>query len=125
LKDTNGPNPIYGKEEKNSTLREKLLWRNYSLHIESASLCSTPKFFPTCLITSLSLLYELAFGGGLKWWRLIWKELSFSVLNHADTKFCNSFTFVDYILIEILFSRPVNILQIFELLFHGRIFYEC
>jgi hypothetical protein len=27
------------KEEKNSTLREKLLWRNYSLHIESASLC--------------------------------------------------------------------------------------
>jgi hypothetical protein len=39
LKATNGPNPSYGKEEKNSTLREKLLWRNYSLHIESASLC--------------------------------------------------------------------------------------
>jgi hypothetical protein len=27
------------KKEKNSTLRAKLLWRNYSLHIESASLC--------------------------------------------------------------------------------------
>ena len=39
LKATNGPNLSYGKEEKNSTLREKLLWRNYSLHIESASLC--------------------------------------------------------------------------------------
>ena len=39
LKATNGPIPNYGKEEKNSTLREKILWRNYSLHIESASLC--------------------------------------------------------------------------------------
>jgi hypothetical protein len=27
------------KRRKNSTLREKLLWRNYLLHIESASLC--------------------------------------------------------------------------------------
>jgi hypothetical protein len=27
------------KKEKNSTLRAKLLWRNYSFHIESASLC--------------------------------------------------------------------------------------
>jgi hypothetical protein len=27
------------KRRNNSTLREKLLWRNYSLHIESASLC--------------------------------------------------------------------------------------
>jgi hypothetical protein len=26
-------------EKKNSSLRVKLLWRNYSLHIESASLC--------------------------------------------------------------------------------------
>jgi hypothetical protein len=39
LKATNGPNLSYGKEEKNSTLIEKLMWRNYSLHIESASLC--------------------------------------------------------------------------------------
>jgi hypothetical protein len=30
---------VVEEEEKNSTLREKLLWRNYSLHIESASLC--------------------------------------------------------------------------------------
>ena len=39
LKATSGPNSSYGKEEKNSTLRVKLLWINYSLHIESASLC--------------------------------------------------------------------------------------
>ena len=39
LKAINSSYPSYGKEEKNSTLREKLLWRNYSLHIESASLC--------------------------------------------------------------------------------------
>jgi hypothetical protein len=39
LKAINGPKPSYGKEEKNSTLRAKLLWRNYSLHIEFASLC--------------------------------------------------------------------------------------
>jgi hypothetical protein len=38
LKVINGPYPSCGKEEKNSTLREKLLWRNYSLHIEFASL---------------------------------------------------------------------------------------
>jgi len=39
LKAINGSYPSCGKEEKNSTLRAKLLWRNYSLHIESASLC--------------------------------------------------------------------------------------
>jgi hypothetical protein len=27
------------KRRNNSTLREKLLWRNYLLHIESTSLC--------------------------------------------------------------------------------------
>jgi hypothetical protein len=48
LKATNGPNPSYGKEEKSLTLREKLLWRNYSLHIESESL------FPLSLITLFS-----------------------------------------------------------------------
>jgi hypothetical protein len=73
----------------------------------------------------LSLLYELSFGGGLKWWRLSLKELGFSVPNHADTEVCNSFTYVDYILIKILFAHPINISQIFELLFHGRICYEC
>jgi hypothetical protein len=39
LKDVNGTKLSYGKEEKNSTLRAKLLWRNYSLDIEYASLC--------------------------------------------------------------------------------------
>jgi hypothetical protein len=39
LKAINGPIPSYGKRRKNSTLRAKLLWRNYLLHIESASLC--------------------------------------------------------------------------------------
>jgi hypothetical protein len=38
---------------------------------------------------------------------------------------CHSYTYVDHILIEILFSCPIDILQIFELLFHGRICYEC
>jgi hypothetical protein len=72
----------------------------------------------------LSLLYELAFGGGLKWWRPNWKGLSFSVPRCADTEVCHSYTYVDHILIEILFSHPINILQIFELLFHGHIFYD-
>jgi hypothetical protein len=45
-------------------------------------------------------------------------------MNYVNTEVCNSYTFVDYILIEILFSCPINVLQIFELLFHGHIFYE-
>jgi hypothetical protein len=48
LKDINWPNLSYGKEEKNSTLRTKLLWINYSLHIEFASL------FPLSLNTLFS-----------------------------------------------------------------------
>jgi hypothetical protein len=67
----------------------------------------------------LSPLYELAFGGGLKWWRPSWKELSFSVLNRADTEVCNIFTSADHLLIEILLSRPIDILQIYELLSMG------
>jgi hypothetical protein len=39
LKAIKRPILSYGKGEKNSTLREKLLWRNYLLHIEYASLC--------------------------------------------------------------------------------------
>jgi hypothetical protein len=39
FKAINGPIPSYGKERMNSTLREKLLWRNYLLHIQSASIC--------------------------------------------------------------------------------------
>jgi hypothetical protein len=58
-------------------------------------------------------------------WRPNLKELIFSVPNRADMEVYNSFTYVVYILIEILFSRPINILQIFELLFHGSICYEC
>jgi hypothetical protein len=67
------------------------------------------------------LFYELAFGGGLKWWRPNWKELSVSVPNRANMETCNIFTFVDHILIEILVSHPIDILQIFELLFNGSI----
>jgi hypothetical protein len=128
LKAINGPIPSYGKRRKNSTLRAKLLWRNYLLHIESASLCPLslntvfiPQALPLLIENFIVSLYELAFGGGLKWWRPNWKELSFSVLNCADTEVCNIFTSVDHILIEILFSHPIDILQIFELLFHGRI----
>jgi hypothetical protein len=67
----------------------------------------------------LSPFYELAFGGGLKWWRPNWKELSFSVPNRADMEVCNVFTSVDHLLIEILLSRPIDILQIYELLSMG------
>jgi hypothetical protein len=64
----------------------------------------------------LSPFHELAFGGGLKWWRPSWKELGFSVLNRADTEVCNIFTSADNLLIEILLSHPIDILQIYELL---------
>jgi hypothetical protein len=57
LKAINRPILSYGKEIKNSTLRAKLLWRNYLLHIESTSL------FPLSLNTvfipqALPLLIE-------------------------------------------------------------------
>jgi hypothetical protein len=67
------------------------------------------------------LFYELAFGGGFKWWRPSWKELILLVLNHAKMEVCNIFTSHDHKLIEILFSHPIDILQIFELLLHGHI----
>jgi hypothetical protein len=67
----------------------------------------------------LSPLYELSFGGGLKWWRPSWKELGFLVLNRADMEVCNIFTYVDHLLIEILSSRPIDIFQIYELLSMG------
>jgi hypothetical protein len=67
----------------------------------------------------LSPFYELAFGGGLKWWRPSRKELSFSVPNHTDTEGCNIFTSTDHLLIEILLSCPIDILQIYELLSMG------
>jgi hypothetical protein len=63
----------------------------------------------------LSPLYELGFGGGMKWWRPSWKELSFLVPNSVDTEFCNVFTSTDHLLIEILLSRLIDILQIYVL----------
>jgi hypothetical protein len=63
---------------------------------------------------SLSLCYELAFGGGLKWWRPSWKELGFLVSNRADMEVCNVDTSVDKLLIEILLSHPIDILQIYD-----------
>jgi hypothetical protein len=67
----------------------------------------------------LSPLYEIAFGRGLKWWRPSWKELGFLILNRADTEVCNIFTYVDHLLIEIILSRPIDILQIYNLLSIG------
>jgi hypothetical protein len=55
--------------------------------------------FPIVERTSLSLSFELAFGGGLKWWRPKWKELGSLVLNLSDTEVCNVDTFVDQSLI--------------------------
>jgi hypothetical protein len=63
---------------------------------------------------NLRLSYELAFGGGLKWWRPSWKELGFLVLNRADMEVCNVVTSVDQLLIEILLSRLIGILQIYD-----------
>jgi hypothetical protein len=70
----------------------------------------------------LSPLCEISFGGGLKWWRPSWKELSFLVPNHVDTEVCNIFTSADHLLIEILLSRPIDILQIYVLLSMGIFF---
>jgi hypothetical protein len=44
-----------------------------------------------------------------------WKEIGFLVLNYADTEVCNVFTSADHLLIEILLSRPTDILQIYVL----------
>jgi hypothetical protein len=46
-------------------------------------------------------------------------ELSFSVPICADTEVCNIFTSADHLLIEILFSCPIDILQIYEILSMG------
>jgi hypothetical protein len=62
----------------------------------------------------LPLSHELAFGGGLKRWGPIWKELGFLVSNHADTEVYNVDTSVDQLLIEILLFRPIGILQIYD-----------
>ena len=72
-----------------------------------------PSSFPIVERTSLPLSYELAFGEGLKWWRPSWKELGSLVSNHADTEVCNVVT-SDQLLIEILFSHPIGILQVYD-----------
>jgi hypothetical protein len=64
--------------------------------------------------TSLPLSHELVFGGGLKWWRPSWKEIGFLVSNCVDTEVCNVDTSADQLLIEILLSRPIGILQIYD-----------
>jgi hypothetical protein len=59
------------KRRKNSTLRAKSLWRNYSLHIESASLC--PLSMNTLFIPqALPLLIE-NFIASLLWACLWWR----------------------------------------------------
>jgi hypothetical protein len=111
----------YGKEEKAFNFERKVTLEKL-LHIESTSLCplesehnvQPPSSSFIVESISLPLSYELAFGGGLKWWRPSWKELGFLVSNRADTKVCNVDTFVDQLLIEILISRPIDILQIYD-----------
>jgi hypothetical protein len=109
------------KKRKNSTLRANLLWRNYfilSLHpfaLKSEHSVHPLSYFPIIERTSLSLSYELAFAGGLKWWRPSWKELGSLVSNHTDTEVCNVVTSVDQLLIEILLSHRIGIVQIYVL----------
>jgi hypothetical protein len=69
-------------------------------------------------------MYELSFAEGLKWWRPSRRDL---VSQFQYVSLQNFFTYelLLIILIEILFSRPIDILQIFELLFHGRICHVC
>jgi hypothetical protein len=111
----------YGKRErKHSTLRAKLLWRNYfilSLHPfvpQVWTQCSAPKLFLYGWRTPLCPLYKFSFGGGLKWWRPGWKELGFLVSNRVGTEVCNVFSSVDHLLIEILISRLIGIVQIYD-----------
>jgi hypothetical protein len=84
------------------------------LSLKSEKSVQLPRYLLIVERASLPLCYELAFAGGLKWWRPSWKELGFLVLNCADTKVCNVDTFVDQLLIEILLFRPINILQIYD-----------
>jgi hypothetical protein len=84
------------------------------LSLKSEHSVHPPSSFPIVERTSLSLFYELAFGGGLKWWRPNWKELGFLVLNHADTEVCNVVASADHLLIEILLSNPIGIMKIYD-----------
>jgi hypothetical protein len=62
----------------------------------------------------LPLSYEFAFGGVLKWWRPSWKEIGFLVSNRVDTEVYDVVTSANQLLIEILLSRPIDILQIYD-----------
>jgi hypothetical protein len=62
----------------------------------------------------LSLAYEIAFGGRLKWWRPNWKEIGSLVLNRADMEVSNVVTFANQLLIEILLLCPIGIVQIYD-----------
>jgi hypothetical protein len=84
------------------------------LSLKSEHSVHPPISFPIVERTSLSLSYELAFGGGLKWWRPSWKELDFLVSNRADTEVCNVVTSADQLLIEILLSHPIGIVKIYD-----------
>jgi hypothetical protein len=84
------------------------------LSLKSEHSVQPPSSFPIVERTSLSLSFELAFGGGLKWWRPSWKELGSLVSNRANTKVYNVDTFVDQLLIEILVSHPIGIVKIYD-----------
>jgi hypothetical protein len=84
------------------------------LSLKSKHSVHPPSSFLIFERTSLPLFYELAFGGGLKWWRPSWKELGFLVSNRADMKVYNVDTYVDQLLIEIILSHPIDILKIYD-----------
>ena len=89
-------------------------WVCIPLSLKSKHSVQPPSSFLIVERTSLPLSYELAFGGGLKWWRPNWKEIGFLVSNHVNMKVCNVDTSVDELLIEILLSRPIYIFQIYD-----------
>jgi hypothetical protein len=84
------------------------------LSLNSEHIVHPPRSFPIVERTSLSPFYELAFGGGLKWWRPSWKVLGFLVLNRVDMEVYNVFASVDHLLIKILLFRPIGIMQIYD-----------
>ena len=103
------------EKEKEFNFERKVTLEKLLLHIESASLCPlslntmfSPQYLPLLMENLIvSLIWACL------WWRPSWKELSFSIPNYANMEVCNIFTYVDHLLIEILFSRPIDILQIY------------
>jgi len=98
-----------------------------SLHIESASLCPW-KFellvqLPSSSFFVMENLIE-SFIWACLWWRPSWRDLV-SWFRYVSLQKFFTYVLLLIILIEILFSCPIGILQIFELLFHGRICHVC